>query len=102
MDNIHSCADFLSAFFAAAGHARQLAELEFGLLDQPNSPRNLPGQFTAVELRHPIIQRGLSKSAEKMRRYRERLKQNPQRRRHYLQKQHQYNKKYSDKIKQQK
>lgn len=100
MDNIHSCADFLSAFFAAAGQARQLAELEFGLLDRPQASKNRPEQFTLVDLRHPVIDPGLSKSAEKMRRYRERLKQNPQRRRHYLEKQHQYNKKYSDKIKQ--
>ncbi|KAL8586361.1 hypothetical protein ACOMHN_022976 [Nucella lapillus] len=42
---------------------------------------------------------GLSRGAEKMRRYREGLKQNPQRLKHYQDKQQQYNKKYFNKMK---
>ncbi|XP_076469380.1 uncharacterized protein LOC143299761 isoform X13 [Babylonia areolata] len=77
-----------SVLFAAAGVAA------------PSSTHPSPSVWGSEV--HPglsAFHTGRSKNAERMRRYRELLKQNPQRLKHYQEKQRQYNKKYCDKMK---
>ena len=80
--------------------AREQAEAAYNIHVNPSLPMS-DIQFGSEDgFKHHIVKSEvLSQYAERMRRYRNSLKSNPQKWRRYLDKQSEYNKKYNEKVK---